>query len=335
MVQSVRHRHRASLTDPSIRADEDTARIALGALLGVAQFCAGGSAIDPAERRTIEAIRDHLAHQPQIDLDTLTPLSPDALADQLSDPIWRARILRGMTVVALMDGQLSEERLAYLRHAARVLGEGDEVVNTYANLVHERMGLVRLDMARRGFIAGAVRDFLGRGRLQAAMDLAHYVLKQNDPAEAARYRALGDLPDGTLGQAYIQFINANGFSVPGEPGGPPGTLARHDCMHVLGGYGTTPAEEGGVAGLQAGMSRNSDPFFSILLVLAEFQLGRSVVPIETGDHQHDLDPEVLFDGVERGLQMNRNLIGDWDLFADAAVPVQELRQRYGIPPRQH
>ena len=142
MVQSVPHRHRASLTDPSIRADEATARIALGALLGVAQFCAGGSAIDPAERRTIEAIRDHLAHQPQIDLDTLTPLSPEDLADQLSDPIWRARILRGMTVVALMDGELSEERLAYLRRAARVFGEGDEVVNTYANLVHERMGLV-------------------------------------------------------------------------------------------------------------------------------------------------------------------------------------------------
>ena len=43
---------------------------------------------------------------------------------------------------------------------------------------------------------------------------------------------------------------------------------------------------------------------------------------------------MLFQGLERGLQMNHNLIGDWDLFADAAVPVEELRQRYGIPPRQ-
>lgn len=322
-----------SLADPSLRADEATARLGLGALLGVAQFCAGGPEIDTAERSTIEAIRDHLAHQPQIDLDTLTPLTPEALAQQLSDPIWRERILRGMTVVALMDGQLNEERLAYLRRAAAALGVGEAVVNTYANLVHERMGLVRLDMARRGFLAGAVRDFLGRGRLEAAMQLARYALKQNDPALAARYRALGTLPAGTLGHAYIQFINTNGFSVPGEPGGPPPPIARHDCMHVLGGYGTTAAEEGGVAGLQAGMSHTSDPFFSILLVLAEFQLGRSVVPIETGDHQQDLDPDVLFQGLERGLQMNHNLIGDWDLFADAAAPVEELRQRYGIPPR--
>ena len=323
----------ASLTDPALRPDQATARSALAALLGVAQFCAGGPEIDPAERLTIEAIRDHLAHQPDIDLDGLSPLTPEALAEQVSDPIWRERILRGMTVVALMDGQLSDERLAYLRRAARSLGVGEVVVNTYANLVHERMALVRLDMARRGFLAGAVRDFLGRGRLEAAMQLARYVLKQSDPALAARYRALGDLPEGTLGHAYIQFIESNGFSVPGEPGGPPPPIARHDCMHVLGGYGTSPAEEGGVAGLQAGMSRESDPFFSILLVLAEFQLGRSVVPIETGQHQHDLDPAVLFQGLERGLQMNRNLIGDWDLFADAAVPLEELRLRYGIPPR--
>ncbi len=323
-----------SIADPSLRADEATARLGLGALLGVAQFCAGGPVIDTAERSTIEAIRDHLAHQPQIDLDTLTPLTPEALAQQLSDPIWRERILRGMTVVALMDGQLNEERLAYLRRAAAALGVGEAVVNTYANLVHERMGLVRLDMARRGFIAGALRDFLGRGRLEAAMQLARYALKQNDPALAARYRALGDLPEGTLGHAYIQFITSNGFSVPGEPGGPPPPIARHDCMHVLGGYGTSPAEEGGVAGFQAGMSHTSDPFFSILLVLAEFQLGRSVVLIETGEHQQDLDPDLLFQGMERGLQVNRNLIGDWDLFADAAVPVEELRQRYGIPPRQ-
>ena len=334
MVQSVPRPQLLSLTDPSIRADEATARIGLSALLGVAQFCAGGTEIDPAERRTIEAIRDHLAHQPQIELDTLTPLSPEALAEQLHDPIWRGRILRGMTVVALMDGDLKEERLAYLRRAAKALGVGEAVVNTYANLVHERMGLVRLDMARRGFIAGAVRDFLGRGRLQAAMELARYALKQSDPALAARYRALGHLPEGTLGHAYMQFITSNGFSVPGEPGGPPPPIARHDCMHVLGGYGTTPAEEGGVAGFQAGMSRESDPFFSILLVLAEFQLGRSVVLVETGDHHQELDPAVMFQGVERGLQVNRNLIGDWDLFADAAVPVDELRHRYGIPPRQ-
>ena len=50
-----------------------------------------------------------------------------------------------------------------------------------------------------------------------------------------------------------------------------------------------------------------------------------MVPVETGEHHLDLDPDVLFQGLERGLQMNRNLIGDWDLFVDAAVPLEELR----------
>ena len=39
---------------------------------------------------------------------------------------------------------------------------------------------------------------------------------------------------------------------PGALGGPPPPVFRHDCCHVLGGYGTTAAEEGGVIGFQAG-----------------------------------------------------------------------------------
>ena len=42
---------------------------------------------------------------------------------------------------------------------------------------------------------------------------------------------------------------------PGALGRPTPPVFRHDCCHVLGGYGTTAAEEGGVIGFQAGFER--------------------------------------------------------------------------------
>jgi len=42
---------------------------------------------------------------------------------------------------------------------------------------------------------------------------------------------------------------------PGALGGPPPPVFRHDCCHVLGGYETTAAEDGGLIGFQAGFER--------------------------------------------------------------------------------
>ena len=44
------------------------------------------------------------------------------------------------------------------------------------------------------------------------------------------------------------FIHRNRFQYPGEVGGPPPPVMRHDVCHVLGGYGTTASEECGVLG---------------------------------------------------------------------------------------
>jgi lysophospholipid acyltransferase (LPLAT)-like uncharacterized protein len=165
-----------------------------------------------------------------------------------------------------------------------------------------------------------------------ALQIARSLLKQEDPALARRYRALAELPHGSLGRAYLAFIDANGFSVPGELGGPPPPVVRHDCCHVLGGYGTSPSEECGVLGFQAGFGRN-DPFFTILFGLAQFQLGIGSTPV-TAAETGQADPEVIFRGLEHGLGVTRDLISDWDPWDDFPRPLEEVRRQYGIRPRQ-
>lgn len=66
---------------------------------------------------------------------------------------------------------------------------------------------------------------------------------REDEGIAKRYRDLAKAPEGSLGRASVDFIDANGFSFPGEKGSPPETIALHDLTHVLSGYGTDPEGE--------------------------------------------------------------------------------------------
>ena len=81
------------------------------------------------------------------------------------------------------------------------------------------------------------------------------VLGHAERSLAARYHQLDDYPEATFGRAYADFIARNRFSYPGEVGGPPPPVMRHDCCHILGGYGTTPSEECAVLAFQAGFEK--------------------------------------------------------------------------------
>ena len=61
----------------------------------------------------------------QLDLDALPPITPERLAERVlavdPDPQWRERILRGMTLVALLDGEPTPQRQQLLDDAAAAL----------------------------------------------------------------------------------------------------------------------------------------------------------------------------------------------------------------------
>jgi hypothetical protein len=316
-----------SLQPPPERR-EAIGRAGLGSLLAIASVDGPPS---PIALRTIGAIRDHLIHLP-IPLDSLEPLTPEQLAAAVPESEWRQRILRGMTVLALLENEPGAAVLARLEATARALAIDDAPVQAFRHVLDHQFNLVRLDIARRSFQRGAAAAYLRDEGPAGVLQIARSILKREDPALARRYRGLAELPEGSLGRAYLAFIDANGFSVPGELGGPPPPVVRHDCCHVLGGYGTSASEECGVLGFQAGFGRN-DPFFTILFALAQFQLGIGSTPV-TAAETGQADPEVIFRGLEHGLGVTRDLISDWDPWDDFPLPLEEVRRRYGIRPRQ-
>lgn len=129
----------------------------LAALLAVAR-CDG----EPSARAlaAIAAVRDHLLRLP-LDLAALPPITPLQLAERVRavnpDPQWRERILRGMTLVALLDGDPTAAQLQLLEQAAAALEVDPAPVRSFQQVMEQRLGILRLDIARRGFIAAAAR----------------------------------------------------------------------------------------------------------------------------------------------------------------------------------
>ncbi|WP_094555528.1 hypothetical protein [Synechococcus sp. 1G10] len=303
---------------------EPIGRAGLSSLLAIASLEGPPS---PIALRTITAIRDHLIQQP-IPLDQLEPLSPEQLAAAVPETEWRERILRGMTVLALMEQEPSHAQLERLQATAQALGLDDAPVQAFRHVLERQFNMVLLDMARRGFQKGVAISYLRDEGLGGALKLARAILQKEDPALAERYRQLAHYPEGSLALAYSDFIAHNGFNLPGEVGGAPPPLVRHDCCHVLGGYGTSAAEECGVLAFQAGFGR-SDPFFTILFALAQFQLGIAT-NLVTGPSTEPADPEAIFRGLEHGRTVTRDLISDWDPWEDFDKPLETVRAIYGI-----
>ena len=108
----------------------------------------------------IKAVRDHLIRV-NIDFERLPSLRPQEIAQKLtainSDPQWRERLLRGMTLVAMFDGEPSTEHLQLLQRMAETFGIDNAPVEIYRRTMSQRLLMLRLDIVRRSFIKEAFK----------------------------------------------------------------------------------------------------------------------------------------------------------------------------------
>ena len=87
--------------------------------------------------------------------------------------------------------------------------------------------------------------------------LLPYQGTHTDPALAARYEALGRLPDQSFGKTFWNLYKKNLYSFPGDEHALNEAFSTpHDAAHVLSGYDTTPHGEILVSTFTAGMHPN-------------------------------------------------------------------------------
>jgi hypothetical protein len=288
-----------------------------------------------ASRSLIAAAQRQVLHT-DTDIDSLPPISPEELGAAFRDPAVAQQFVQGMTVVSLADGPPTEAQGKLMSFYARALGVDEPAVRVLNELAHHHMVLFRLDFLRRSHIADMVRGAVRRkGFIATAKSLAAFRGMRDDPAVAARYEKLGQLPHDTLGYGFWKHCTDNGFAFPGASLGFPEAGVYHDFTHVLAGYSTKPGGEIQVAGFTAGYKKHT-PIFMILFVMLTFSAGVNVTPVDQPNSVGILAQEGLADAffvaVERGSRVPIDLSDGWDHWAWVEKPLAEARAELNITP---
>ena len=319
-----------------LRPGPERAPQELRALLAVARAASNG--LGRPQRALLDALQ-RLLLETDLDVETLDPIAPEELALQLDDPHEARQLVRLMVALCLADGPPSPAQVSLVSAFAGALRVREPAVGVVAHLAKGRRLRFRLAFLRhshiRIYLRNTYRLMGGILPMLRGVLVARGVLAE-DTATVERYRALGELPEGTLGRAFHHHYTNEGLAFPGEKGGFPVGALFHDFSHVLAGYDTSPEGEMKNAAFQAGFTRDDDDFFTALFAIAIHTAGVNLAPfpmpvLRGRIGQGSLAMDVVH-ALERGAAMKVDLGGDWDFWEWVELPIEVARERLGVVP---
>jgi hypothetical protein len=137
----------------------------------------------------------------------------------------------------------------------------------------------------------------------------------------------------------FEFYISNGFPFPGERHGIYEVGARHDWVHVLTDYGTTPEGEIDVFAFIAASMPDPHGFVLLVVTLGIFQngsirhmFGRRVPSARLDTMSDEGAPQRFAAAIQRGRHCGVDVLG-MDHFAVADEPLDMVRRRLGVAPR--
>jgi len=224
-----------------IKATAAEARAILGAMAGIAAIN-GEERVTAADRASLVAAHHYLLRQGKpLHPAALPRLTPGQLAAALPDRALATEAAHMLTVMAFVDGRLDEAKIEAVLDYAAALGIDEPYIQEITEAARGHVQAALADMTRRNLESITGQPWLDGDAMGWFLP---YRGDHADPALAARYRALGSLPAGTLGRAYWDQYLRNGYAFPGEANALNEAFATpHDCAHVLSEYDTTPRGE--------------------------------------------------------------------------------------------
>jgi ubiquinone biosynthesis protein Coq4 len=295
-------------------------------LLGAIDAGDGGT---DEQRAVLRALVEGYWERPDLDLGALAALSPDEAADAVANPSHRRRVRELMALLESCRHPLTEAQVDRVEAYAKALHEDGPDIAIVRSLVNNGAQHAMADFQR--FIDEIQVDL-------AEPTLTADYLQQFDtpkPELAARLRQLHELPEGTLGYEYIEFYRRNNLTLPGDDPNLPAVFVSHDMCHVIAGYEPTGPEEIALGAMQLGVVDSDAHWVQFLGNLAIHEAGyfnnESFVG-KTATLEREGAAALLAEGLRRGAQCT----GDFthaDHLGIAAIPLAEVRERYGVPPR--
>ena len=291
----------------------------------------GGIEIDggPTDEQVtvLKVIATDLWNRSDLDLGELAPLSPESTAAALVRPEARLRFCEILMTLELCRHPQSILQVARVEEYVSALGISGIEIETTREALEQGADQTSADLERT---YGEVLPEISEVTLRH--DYIH--LSEPDHALAERLRSLHDLPEGTLGHAYIEFYRRNGFELPGDDIHLPAHYVNHDMNHVITGYEPTAPGEIARSGflMAAGTSRRNWLEFLMTMSIHETGVlnhGDIRAKIATLDRKGV--PEMFGEGLRRGGQCTVDL-SQIDHLAMAERPLAEIRDQFNVIP---
>lgn len=302
--------------------DRDHMEPALAALVGSCDVEGGPT---DEQLALLSALASGYFHVPA-DLGSLSALSPEAACASFEDEAQRHRLFQLMVFAEICRHPLTEAQVELTDAYARAFGITDEAQRIARDLVAHGNAVAEADFRR--VIGNHVLE-LQEPALALAADSPDVV----PPEVIERIHSLGDCPPGSLGRAFAEFYEVNGFELLGPEDPMAGVFAAHDMSHVISGYGPTGVEEIALGAMQIGIADTEGHWIQFLGNLgvheARFVRHNEVPPVLADPGAMD----VVAHAFERGTATARDFTVV-DHLSMADLPLEEVRARFGVAPRE-
>jgi hypothetical protein len=316
-----------------IHPDERQARAIVQAMHAVASD-EGRVALTPVEVESLAAIQRHLLHRAM-------PLQPDAvtlptdLASVVADATMRLETLRLLTLIPVLDQQVTAAKAAVVERAAAQLAVSDVGLKLLRQAVKRQF--TRMAFGLMGRSVAYYWSPTGKARLRDWLDMLRIGMPTipglyqmlTDRSLLDKYTSLARRPEGTLGNSLYYFYTLRGFPLPGEPKSFPEGWSKHECYHLISEYETTDQGEMLNAAFSGG---NTEVLCMdlLMLTLLQFHAGFQIMPGPAP--KGALKPDAFFRAVARGAATRPDMLDGWDFWTMVDLPMGQVRSRMGVPP---
>ncbi len=274
----------------------------------------------------LRAVVTHLWERSDLDLATLVPLNPREAAAAVSDPQARRRLRELMVTLEFCRHPESVAQVERVEQYARELGFNGPELEIARHWVDEGVERATADFDR---FYGESLEMLSEPSLRD-----DYLRIENPDLDLAqRLEALHELPEGSLGHAYIEFYRRNNITVPGADVHTPAHYVSHDMNHVISGYEPTGPGEIALGAFTLAMNDNDANWIQFIANLAIHEAGLvqhgAIMPKDstlTRSGATDLLGEALWRGAQCSAdfsQADHLVMADWTL--------DEVRAHFGVP----
>ena len=157
------------------------------------------------------------------------------------------------------------------------------------------------------------------------------------PALAARLAALGDLPEGTLGRAYVEFYRRNGLTLPGADTHFPAHYVSHDMNHVIAGYEPSGPGEIALGAFTLAMNDNDASWLQFVTNLVIHEAGllkHGAIMPKASTLQRPGATRLLGEALARGAQCTSDF-SQAEHLAMAEWTLAEVHSHYNVVPLAH